>query len=112
MPRIRLGCAFCGAAMFVCLVACSPKSSRPSDVLAEPSGPYEGSVEFDLKPVDNKSAQQWAATYSLEGKIAKFRIELGPGHAGDDDDKAFHVSLGKGRLLPEPGSDASVFLVD
>ena len=105
--------AFCGAVLFLGLVACSPRSSKPSDVVAEPSGLAGGSVGFDLKPVDNKSGpRQWVATYSSKGKTAKFRIELGPGHAGDDEDKALHVSFGKGRFLPEPGSDASVFLVD
>jgi hypothetical protein len=112
MMRIKLVCAFCSAALFACLVACSPKSSKSSDVLAEPSD-FHGSVGFDVTPVDSKSAsRQWVATYSSKGKTAKFRIELGPDHAGDDQDKAFHVSFGKGRLLPEPGSDASVFLVD
>jgi hypothetical protein len=112
MPGIRLMQASCAAALFLA-VACSPKPSKPSDVVVEPSGLAEGSVGFDLKPVDNKSGpRQRVATYSLRGKTARFRIELGSSHAGDDEDKALHVSFGNGRFLPEPGSDASAFLVD
>jgi len=105
--------ALLGAVLLVTLIACSPKSDRPSDLVTEPSGVPEGSVEFDLTPVDNKSAtRQWIATYSSKGKTAKFRIELGSAHAGDDEDKALHVSFGKGHFLSEPGSDASVLLAD
>jgi hypothetical protein len=111
--RIRLVTVFCGATLLLGLVTCSAKSSKPSGVLAEPYGPAEGSVAFDLRPIDNKSGRrQWSATYSSMGKTAKFRIEIDPSHAGDAEDKALHVSFGKGRFLPEPGSDASALLVD
>jgi hypothetical protein len=100
-------------ALLLSLVACSRNSGKPSDIKAEPSGLYDGAVMFELSPVENVSgSRQWLATYATAGKTAKFRIELGPGHSGDDEDKAFHVSFGKGRLLSEPESDASVFLVD
>jgi len=113
MRRIRGASAFLAAALFVCVAACSPKSSRPENLKAEPWGETSDSVGFDLKPVDNRSGpRQWIATYSAKGKTAKFRIELGPNHAGDDEDKSLHVSFGKGRFLPEPGSDASIFLID
>ncbi len=46
------------------------------------------------------------------GRKEKFRIELGPGHSGDDEDKVLHVSFGKGRFVSVPGAEASVFLGD
>src|SRR5437879_6566059 len=101
-----------GMALVVSLAACSRSSGKPQDISgihAEGSAPYEGAVAFELAPVDNGSGpRQWLGSYASAGKTAKFRIELGPGHSGDADDKALHVSFGKGRLLSEPGSDASV----
>jgi hypothetical protein len=104
---------FLGLALLVSLAACSRNSDKPSDVKVEPAGPFEGAVAFEIRPIDSRSgSRQWLATYAAAGKIAKFRIELGPGHAGDEEDKTLHVSFGKGRFLGEPGSDASAFLVD
>jgi len=78
--------------------------------MVEPGGPTEGSVGFDIA-VDNRSErQQWVATYASGRKTAKFRIELGPNKPGGDKD--FPISFGNGRFLAEPGSDASVLLID
>jgi len=110
---IRATRAILGVVLLVSLAACSQDSGRPSDTKVEPSASYKGAVAFELTPVGNASGlRQWLATYAAAGKTAKFRIELGPSHAGDDQDKALHVSFGKGRFLSEPGSDASVFLVN
>jgi hypothetical protein len=104
---------FLGLALLGNLAACSRNSDKPSGVKVEPAGPYGGAVAFEIRPVDSASgSRQWLATYAAAGKTAKFRIELGPGHSGDDEDKALHVSFGKGHFLSEPGSDASVLLVD
>jgi hypothetical protein len=111
MTRVSLARAFCGAALLVSLVSCSPKSSTPSGRVAKPYDDAEGSVQFDIKPVSLKSGPiQWAATYSAGGKTAKFRIELGPSEPVKD--KQLPLSFGKGRFLSEPSSDASVFLAD
>jgi|HubBroStandDraft_5_1064220.scaffolds.fasta_scaffold159345_2 hypothetical protein len=113
MARIDAAQMFLGIALVVSLAACSRDSPKPSDIKAEGSGPYDGAIAFELTPVGNGSGpRQWLASYASAGKTAKFRIELGPGHSGDAEDKAFRVSFGKGRFLSEPGSDASVFLVD
>ena len=97
--------------LVVSLAACSRASDRPNDRQVEPNGPAEGAVRFEITPVESKSgSRQWVAAYAAAGKIAKFRIELDPSKAGND--KYFPVSSGSGRLLREPGSDASVFLVD
>jgi hypothetical protein len=113
MAMVRATRVFVGVVLLVSLAACWRNSDKPSDIKVEPLGPYEGAVAFALTPVDHASgSQQWVATYAAAGKTAKFRIELGPGHSSDKEDKALHVSFGKGRFLSEPGSDASVFLLD
>jgi hypothetical protein len=50
------------------------------------------------------------ATYTAQGKTAKFRIELGPSKALDD--KVLDMKSGEGKFIPEPGSDSSVLLAD
>jgi hypothetical protein len=113
MARINAARMLLGMALVVSLGACSRNSGKPSDIKGEGSGPYEGAIAFELTPVDKASGpRQWLGSYTSAGRIAKFRIELGPSHSGDGDDKALRVSFGKGRFLSEPGSDASVFLVD
>jgi hypothetical protein len=113
MARISAARILLGIVLVVSLAACSRDSPKPSDIRAEGSGPYDGAIAFELTPIRTASGpQQWLASYASAGKTAKFRIELSPGHSGDAEDKVLHVSFGKGRFLREPGSDASVFLVD
>jgi len=112
MPIVRAAGIFLALALLVSLAACSRGSDKPSDVKVEPARPYEGAVAFEIRPVSTSGSRQWLATYGAAGKTAKFRIELGPGHSGNEEDKTLHVSFGKGRFLSEPGSDASVFLVE
>jgi len=101
---------FFGAALLVGL-ASSPKSSVPVGPLAQPYDDAGGSVQFDIKPLEGKpGAAQWAATYSTRGKTAKFRIELAATTPAKETD--FPFSIGKGRILSEPGSNASILLVD
>jgi hypothetical protein len=104
---------FFGVALLAGLAACSRDSGKSSAVKVEPSAPYQGAVAFELTPVGSAfGSRQWMATYAASGRTAKFRIELGPGHSGDNEDRALGVSFGKGRFLSEPDSDASIFLVD
>jgi hypothetical protein len=54
-------------------------------------------------------SRQWIGRYNSGGKIARFRMDFGaaestPGDAG--------VKSGEGTLIPEPGSDSSVLLLD
>ncbi len=66
---------------------------------------------FEIAPVESKSGfRQWVASYATAGKVARFRIELGPTKA--DSDKKFPISSGSGRFLREPGSDPSILLAD
>jgi len=110
MERISLVRASCVAALLVSL-ACSPKSISPPGGAAKPYDDGEGSVQFDIRPLESKAgAAQWAATYSAGGKTAKFRIELGPSEPAKD--TTLPLSYGKGHFVGEPGSDASVFLAD
>jgi hypothetical protein len=110
MLRISLIRASCVATLLVSL-ACSPKSSTTQGVAAKPYNDAEGSVQFDIRPLESKAgAAQWAAAYSAGGKTAKFRIELGVTTPAKE--TGFPMSFGKGRLLSEPGSDASIFLLD
>jgi hypothetical protein len=102
---------FFGAALLVGLASCSPKSSVPVGPLAQPYDDAEGSVQFDIKPLEGKpGAARWAATYSARGKTAKFRVELAATTPAKETD--FPFSIGKGRILSEPGSNASILLVD
>ena len=113
MAIVRAAGIFLVVALLVSAAACSRSPSEPSGVKVEPARSYEGAVAFELTPVGSTSgSRQWIATYAAAGKTAKFRIELGPGHSGDDEDRAFHISFGKGRFVSVPGSDASAFLVD
>lgn len=110
MLRISLIRASCVAALLVGLASCSPKSSTMPGGAAK-TDDAEGSVQFDIKPLESKAgAAQWAATYSAGGKTAKFRIELGATTPAKETD--FPLSFGRGRFLSEPGSDASIFLAD
>jgi hypothetical protein len=110
MLRISFIRASCVAALLVSL-ACSPKSSTTPGGAAKPYNDAEGSVQFDIQPLESKDgAAQWAATYSAGGKTAKFRVELGATTPAKE--TGFPMSFGKGRFLSEPGSDASIFLFD
>jgi hypothetical protein len=111
MLRISLIRASCVATLLVSLASCSPKSGTTPGSAAKPYDDAEGSVQFDIKPLGSQAgAAQWAATYSAGGKTAKFRIELGATTPAKE--TGFPMSFGKGRFLSEPGSDASIFLID
>jgi hypothetical protein len=52
------------------------------------------------------------ATYTSQGRTAKFRVEFGPAKTvGAKDSKDFPIKVGEGRFV-EPGSDARGLLFD
>lgn len=72
-----------------------------------------GAVAFDIKPIPSKKGAEWLATHESPGKTAKFKIHLGEEHSLDDrESKDFDIKSGKGKLVAEPGSDASALLIE
>jgi hypothetical protein len=71
-------------------------------------------VSFDLEPLQSSDgSRQWIGAYNSSGKAARFRMDFGaaestPGKTAGDP----AVLSGEGTLIPEPGSDSSVLLVD
>ncbi|QOY90658.1 hypothetical protein [Paludibaculum fermentans] len=94
------------------LGGCKGKGSAAE--ILDPYIPDEASVPFDLEPITGSVGQQcWLATYTADGKTAKFRIELGPAEAlaADPNNKAAsEFKFGKGRLVPQPGSEPAALL--
>lgn len=110
----RLSFISCLAASFSLLSACNSPSVTPQPQIAERYIPDPGSVGFDIEPLpgDNTS-QKWLATYSSQGKTAKFRIELGATKPlNDKESRDFDMRQGEGKFVAEPGSDASLLLAD
>jgi hypothetical protein len=105
---------FCSAFGSIVLFGCNLSPTGTQDPVAERYIPVPGSVGFDIEQLPSGgSAQRWLATYLSKGKTAKFRIELGPPRVLEDkESKDFDIKQGEGRLLAEPGSDASVLLAD
>lgn len=90
-------------AMAVSLVSCQRKPPG-TGLQAEPGTPDQGSVSFDIEPVGGAGIRQWLATYTGDGKSAKFRIEFGATRPSSG------ILFGEGKFIAEPGSDASTFL--
>lgn len=95
--------AFLLLAMAVSLISCEQKPPG-TGLQAEPGAPDEGSVSFDIEPVGGAGIRQWLATYTGDGKSAKFRIEFGATRPSSG------VLFGAGKFIAVPGSDASTFL--
>lgn len=111
MVRVWIIRIFSVVTLLMSLASCSSKSGNPTASVAKPYDDTEGSVQFNIKPLESKAGlAQWAATYSAGGKTAKFRIELGP--TTPTNSTNFPISSGKGSFLSEPGSDASILLAD
>jgi hypothetical protein len=91
---------------------CARKEPGLAEV--EPGLRDESSVTFDLEPAEGgNGSQQWNASYVSGGKMARFRIELGP--AEDHPAKTaqdFSVKTGEGKFVAVPDSDASLLLAD
>jgi hypothetical protein len=92
--------------------ACNRPSAETSGRIAEPYVPDANSVGFDMEPLQGAgSSELWLATFTSQGKTAKFRIELSSVKPmSDEDSKKFDMQSGEGRFIAEPGSDASVLL--
>jgi hypothetical protein len=109
---IRWPARYAAAVALVLLSGCNRVTDRSVAVEHTQSG--EASVSFDVEPLQSgDGSRQWIGTYSSSGKIARFRIDLGaaestPGKTAGDS----AVKSGEGTLIPEPGSDSSVLLVD
>ena len=100
------------ALSFIVLFGCKIPSTPTQEQVAEHYIPAPGSVGFDIEPVQpDSSSQQWLATYSSQGKVAKFRIALGATKPlSDKESRDFHIEQGEGSFIAEPGSDASILL--
>ena len=100
------------AVALVLLPGCNRVADR--GLAVEHHQPDATSVGFDLEPLQSgEGSQQWIAICNSSGKIARFRIDLGaaestPGKTAGESG----VKSGEGTLIPEPGSDSSVLLVD
>ena len=92
--------------LLVVLVGCDrsaqliQKSPEPETYVADPD-----SVAFDLIQVHPDG--EFIATYAAHEKVAKFRIQL-----DSADPTAKNLAVGKGRFLPESGSDSAAILTD
>jgi hypothetical protein len=68
-------------------------------------------VPFDIEPVERAdSPLQLKASYTSQGKTARFTIEIGKSKASGPSD--FPIKTGIGRFIAEPESDASILLAD
>ncbi len=99
-----LRCAVFMSIALLWLIGCQQKP-QPLGRTIEPGAPDEGAVGFDITPLNaNADARNWLATYTAEGKTAKFQIEFGATKLSSG------VTFGDGKLIAEPGSDASTLL--
>lgn len=76
------------------------KPTEAETYIADPD-----SLGFDIDQVHKDS--EFIATYSAHGKTASFRIQLDP-----PSPTAKSFAVGKGRFLPEPGSESAAILTD
>jgi hypothetical protein len=101
-----------GLIVLAALAGCNRHQSAAAQV--EPYIADEASVGFDLEALPvAEGPQQWIATYTSQGKTARFRIELGPARGSAPTNiQGLTFKSGSGKFLPEAGSDASVLLAD
>ena len=94
--------------------ACNRSTPASQGRTAEAYVPDSGSVGFDIESLDNGNGSvSLMATYTSQGRIAKFRVEFDPAKTVEaKDSKDFPMKVGEGRFVAEPGSDASVLLFD
>ena len=103
----------CTAAVALVLLPGCHRVADPS-VAAERHVSDDAPVSFDLEPLQSSDgSRQWIGAYNSSGKAARFRMDFGaaestPGKTAGDP----AVLSGEGTLIPEPGSDSSVLLVD
>jgi hypothetical protein len=102
------------ASLLLAVGSCNHRGVRSPETVSETYVSDPNSVGFDITPLPNAgSTHPWLATYTSQGKIAKFRIELGPSVPIDDkESREFNIESGKGQFIAEPGSNASVLIAD
>jgi hypothetical protein len=105
LPVLVLGLTLAGSS------GCRERQRAPS-AAPEPYIANAYSVGFDIAPLPSANgAMQWMATYTSQGRIARFEIELDPvpaeGQANSND-----VTAARGSIQAVPGSDATALLVD
>jgi hypothetical protein len=114
VDMIRFLFASIAGLSLVGVTACRQNQNATPNVVPETYVANSCCVGFDIVPIQGgNGSTQWLATYTSPGKVAKFRIEIdaavlkqmtGP--------EKLQFKFGEGRIRPEPGSDASVLLID
>jgi hypothetical protein len=112
----------CACAIVLCASACKPKQASSTGLkqpaskgtVSEPGLQDSHSVLFDIEPVQSSDGSRaFLAAYKSQGKIARFRFEIGPGKEfGSETPQNFKFVTGEGAIIAEPGSDASVLVAD
>jgi hypothetical protein len=107
--------------VLICLIgssiligSCNRPSQKASEQIREQYISDPSSVGFNIEPLPGgNGSARWLATYSSQGKTARFEIELGsPATIDDKEAKAFDIKSGEGRFIAVQQSDASVLLAD
>jgi len=100
--------------LLLATVGCNQIRSDHNGRVAEAYLPDTASVPFDVEPVESvEGPLQMKATYTSQGKTARFIIELGHGKVSSASDaRDFPIKTGEGRFISEEGSDAGILLVD
>ncbi len=119
MARCRLALIFV-ALLLIVVSACKrqePASNPASkENLPEKYVEVPSAVGFDIElvPGEKGGPSEWLATYRAEDKVARFRVEFAPPKTvpAKEMSEDFTLVAGKGRLIAEPDSDASVLLRD
>jgi hypothetical protein len=92
-------------------VACNQTRNSSKVQVLEQYIADTASVGFDIEPIGGANAPlRIRATYTSQGRVARFIIELGKATALGTSD--IPIKTGSGRFMAEPGSDASVLLAD
>lgn len=92
---------------------CRTPPAQAKAPVAEPYLSDPNSVGFDIAPMPYAGgSRRWLATYSDQGKTAKFIIELSSSKPMDSEPGIdLEMSSGEGAIVAVSGSDASVMLV-
>src|SRR6267142_1172922 len=92
----------CLLAMLLLIIPACNRSTIPSQSrTAEAYVPDSGSVGFDIVPFESgNGSSRLLATYTSQGRTAKFRVEFGPAKTmGAKDSKDFSMKVGEGRFV-------------
>ncbi len=102
------------ATLLLLTSGCNRATTATKGRTAEAYVPVPGSVGFDIEPFERGDGSfRLTATYTSQGRTAKFRVEFGPAKTvGGRDPEDFPVMVGEGRFVAEPGSDAGILLFD